>query len=500
MNQAVVQRARDVLAQPQRQSPLAVVFMIIRALRGLGIGTIIVAALFVINAPVPGGAVAAIPMVILFALGVGVLSWWRYTFVVVGDELGVTKGILKVQRLTVPLDRVQSVSIDQEFLHRPVNLVRASVDTAGSSDAEFTIDAISRPVAEALQTLAAENVSSRQFAELGSVDSDGMPPPPEVADEVLLRHSPGRLVKIALAQSPWAGLAFLAPLIALGDDIRGAAGDVLGVEFPSFFDDEAEFGIWIVWVVLGFFVIATLLSLLLQVVRELTSNWQLTLTKTATGLRRTAGLISTSTKASSLSKIQRVSSAQTPVQRWLGLQNLRLPTIGAGDLVIPGVDDGQLETVRSLLFEPHERIPLPIRRISPLAIFLAVRNTALLGIVLAAAMFSPLGYWALAVLLIVPLAGLAARRRVRLYRWDISRFSLVEHSQFYARNVHELALRKTQSVKIGQSFFERRRDLATVSIATAEGSISVGMIPLETARAVRDRAIYTAETDQRRWM
>ena len=61
-------------------------------------------------------------------------------------------------------------------------------------------------------------------------------------------------------------------------------------------------------------------------------------------------------------------------------------------------------------------------------------------------------------------------------------------------------MRKTNSVTVRQSLFERKRDLATVSLKLANGEVTIGMIPLEQARSVRDRAIYVAETDERAFM
>ena len=62
-----------------------------------------------------------------------------------------TRGVLRIDRLTVDVSRIQSIAIEQELLHRLTDLVKVVVDTAGSSQAEFTIDAISRPIAEELQ-------------------------------------------------------------------------------------------------------------------------------------------------------------------------------------------------------------------------------------------------------------------------------------------------------------------------------------------------------------
>lgn len=488
---------RLLLTEPRRQSPIAVFFLALKVLRGIGLVNLGIAALFIFRAPVPGGLFLVAPLIVIAIGALGVLSWWRFTFNIVGDELRVTKGIFSVQRLTVPLDRVQSVAIDQEFLHRAVGVVRASVDTAGSAVAEFTIDAVDRPVAEALQRVTAEHVRlTPDVAGLTPEPGSPVPPPPPIPEQILVRHDPLRLVKVGLAQSPWAGLAVFAPLLAVGDDLSS----VFGIDVPDPLGEDPELGMWIVWFAAALAVGATLISLMLQVVREVTSNWDLTLTRTPTGLRRTAGLFSKSARASSISKIQRIEYSQTPIQRWFGFRNLSLPTIGAGHLSIPGATDDQIERVRNLVIDDDARVDDLSLRISPLAVFLVARNGLLAALVMIGATWTVISVWSLAFLML-PIAGtLATRRRTRLYRWGISSHGLAERATFITVTNREMVLRKTQVVSVSQSFFERRRDLATVRVSSAAGHVEVGMIPLADAKAVRDRAVFVAETDRRQWM
>ena len=92
------------LSVPQRQSLLAIVFLGLRILRSLGIAQIIVVVLFILRAPF-NGALSVLPFVIIaFFSGFSALAWWRYTFQVLDDELVVTKGILRVVCLNVPIE------------------------------------------------------------------------------------------------------------------------------------------------------------------------------------------------------------------------------------------------------------------------------------------------------------------------------------------------------------------------------------------------------------
>ena len=484
---------QELLALPQRQSPFAVIFLALRILRGVGAVNIGIAVIFLFNAPVPGGVFVLVPIVGLLLLGLAALAWWRYTFVVVEDELRVTKGVLSEDRLTIPLARVQSVSIDQDFIRRPIGLVRASLDTAGTDQAEFTIDAIDRSIAEALQRLSAERRMTA-IIEPGSEAGD-QPPPPPVPDIPNVKRAPLDLVKLGLAQSPWAGLAVIAPFIAFADEFGGVfefgLNSVSGTEWNAS---------RLVYALLLVLVLGTLLSMVLQVVREVITNWDLTLTKTPSGLRRTSGLFSRVSRASSFARVQRLATHQSPVRRIIGFRRVSLPTIGAGDLSMSGCTDEEIMRIRELVLDPDEIVNDLDRRVSPLAVFLEVRNTTIVLAPIVAVLVVLYGRWGTAVLIILPIVWLVSRRHNRNLRWGLSSRGLARTSHIVSVATSEVAMRKAQRVVVRQSFFERRRGLATVEVSTASGSISIPMIDQAEARSLRDRVVYAAETDTRAWM
>ncbi|MEL6985295.1 MAG: PH domain-containing protein, partial [Actinomycetota bacterium] len=228
-------------------------------------------------------------------------------------------------------------------------------------------------------------------------------------------------------------------------------------------------------------------------------DWDLRLTRNASGLRRTAGLLSRTSRASTLNRIQAVRIEETPMQRAFGIRRLALPTIGEGDLVIPGTTAAEVERIRAEVFPGVPAPPLD-RRISPLYVFLAVRTRVLVTIPATAIAVLSLGWWGLVVPVIIPLGWLAARRQVRLRRWGITEDRITERLEFVNRQTAEVELIKAQTVQVRQSFFERRRGLATVRLDTAEGHLAVPLIPIAEARAVRDLALYRVETDRSAWM
>ena len=514
----VVSAERELLGTPTRQAPLAVVFIAWRFFRNLGAVNLGLFAVFLLSGRVPFVVIGAGFGVVVLALVVTLVGWWRFVFQVDGDELLVRKGAVQQERLTIPFDRVQSVSIDQKLLHRLVGLVSVSVDTAGSSGVEFQIDAVDRAKAEALQRLLAgrgrsaseptlDPVTGVATAAGGDGPAVGSSPAEAGLDfdpsSVVVHRTLGDLVRAGLTAWPWTGLVVLASLFTVADDLQRLV--------PFSIEEEDLVGVGgvevgpgailsIIGLVILLLVAVTMLGALLQVGREILSHWDLKLVRTSTGLRRTAGLLSTTSKASTVIRIQGVQTDDTPAQRLLGITRVTLPTVGDGDLMIPAATEEDLVRIREIVFERPDP-PLLDRSISRKYIFLELRNTAIMLTIGIIAAFVAFGDWRVvaAYVVLIP-RWLEVRRRWRLRRWGISGTQLSESYQFLNRHTAELDLIKTQSASVTRSFFERRRGLATVRVETAEGFLAVPLIPLAEAQAVRDRALHAAESQHRAWM
>jgi len=470
------------LSVPQRQSPLAIVFLGLRILRSLGIAQIVIVVLFIMRAPF-NGALSVLPFVIIVAFGgFSALAWWRYTFQVLDDELVVTKGIVRVVRLNVPIERIQSIAIEQQLLHRLTGLVKVAVDTAGSNEAEFSIDAVARPVAEELQRRAVTAVPTP--VKIGSA----LPPPVLAQDRVVFTHDGRRLLAMALTMWPLTGLLVLGPLLAFGGDFFNRLPDVgLG--------DQPFRWWWVPVGIAGFIVF----SVVLNIIRVFLQDWELSLRASATSLRRTSGLLSKTNTASSVDRIQMVTSAQNPLQRRARLRNIELATVGQRSLSVDGCDDAQFTTVLTLAaVTPIDELLLN-RRIHPAAIWLAVRNATVVCALLTGALFWLIGWWSPLVLSSIPLVWATTRLNVANFRWGLGQ-QLASSSYVLSLRTEQALLHKTNAVTVTQSIFERRRGLGRVQLATASGAISIGMIPIEEAQAARDTILHAVETDTRPWI
>ena len=494
------------LVEPQRQSLLAIIFLAARTIRQIGFVQIAIAGGFLISrSPSILVLIVVVLAIGVLFLAVATLRWWRYTFMVDDGELRVDRGVLSRDTLTVPLDRVQSVSIEQKFLHRLVKLVQVSLDTAGTNNAEFTFDAVEREVAIELQRVAADyRATSPETAIVPEFDSssDGLhegPPPPTAAfqEQTILKHSPARLVRLGLSRVPFSGLAFLAPLFAFGDEIA----DRIPFDAPEV---DVELGLWLLWFVPLAIVAVAIFGLILNLIGTFLRDWDLRVTQTESGLRREAGLLSTTSVASNVSRVQSVETRQGPLQRLFGLQHITLHNIGEGDFAVPGCTPEEISTIRAAGLHESAGVEVLDRRTSTAEIFKDSRNAAIFFSALTFALFFIVGFWAFFALGPIPVVWLSSRRRVRLRRWGIDGDSVAVRNELVEWRAHEALIHKANGVSVRQSRFERTRGLATVEVRLAggilNGSISIGMIPYEEATAVRDHVLFIVETNRRAFM
>jgi len=517
-------------AEPSRQSPLAIVVLAWRALRQISVINIIFILVAVSSGRLPISGVAVILFGLLALAVAGVLGWWRFVFVIDGGELRIDKGVLSQEHLAIPLNRVQTVSLEQGLLHQILGLTQVSVDTAGSSEVEFRFEALDRRRAELLQQVVARHRAT-------SVELVGAPPPtgpkselphplvpptgsgpvpgpalaPPVAGplEVLAVRSFGDLVRIGLGSWPWAGLVVIFPLLAVVDELSELTGlDVLGRITNRLENVEANGlgqtvspGLLIVSI-LAFVAVATLFGWLFQIIRSMLTNWELTLTRTATatgdGLRRDSGLLNRTTISANLARVQNLRVSQNLIQRLLGIHHLTLHITGETNIQIPGSPAQEVARIAELALPSGQ--PVLDRQVARSYVLREFRTGVFLAVPVAVLTALALGWWAVLALLIPAQALVAGFLYWRSMRWGFTERRIGYRHGVVNQRWHHLEYIKTQTVSVRQSWFERRRDLATFSIRSAESEFTIPFLDKEEAEALRNMVLVHVESSNRSWM
>lgn len=136
---------------PRRTHPATI---LIRALRDLPQTLFALPALYAALSKGGAFALLLLPVAMLAVIGFFAwLKWQAFTYRIGEDELVIADGVLNKSRRSIPLERVQDVSIEQKPLARLFGLALVRIETAGGDKNEGLLDSVSMAEADRLRAL-----------------------------------------------------------------------------------------------------------------------------------------------------------------------------------------------------------------------------------------------------------------------------------------------------------------------------------------------------------
>ena len=105
----------------------------------------------------------------------------------------------------------------------------------------------------------------------------------------------------------------------------------------------------------------------------------------------------------------------------------------------------------------------------------------------------------LVALIWLPLVSLASWRSWKRAGYLHDDHEIVRRSGLLGYRTVGLLFRKVQRITISQSRYQRRKDLASLQLHMASGSVRVPYIDHATARQLRDYILYKVESSEKAW-
>ncbi|MEG3180485.1 PH domain-containing protein [Sphingomonas sp. LT1P40] len=433
---------------------------------GRGIGWILLAA-------------AVVAVIVLFFTWLG---WRRFTYTIAEHELIIERGVLTRTRRSIPLERIQDVSIERKPLARLFGLAEVRVETGGGEKDEAVLDSVS--VAEAQRLRAALRGGKLAATTVPEGDEVAMSDPLHV----VFQMSPGRVVLLGMFSFSLVWIAALAGIIQFFGDALGFGWDEAR-DWADVAQDEvrARFSIAAALLVAG---VAVSLGIVTGVVRTVLRDWGFTLKAGEGRFRRTRGLLTRSEVVVAMRRIQLAVAQRGPLRGLLGWNGLSFQTLG-------GSNDPSGRQVMAPLARDHEAAwivetaglpPFERLQLRPVAAGHVVRSLihALpwpVAILAVAIFVTPLAW--LALLLLIPLV-IAALLHRRYHRFALRHTSLQVMRGVLVQRDWIVPVENVQVVTLQASWLQRRLGLASVLVDTAGagggGSPDVVDIALPEAR------------------
>ncbi|PKP92139.1 MAG: hypothetical protein CVT77_09980 [Alphaproteobacteria bacterium HGW-Alphaproteobacteria-16] len=431
------------------------------------------------------------------------LSWWRFTYEIGPEELTVSRGILNRTRRSIPLERIQDVSIERKPLARLFGLAEVRVETGGGDKDEAVLDSVTLAEAERVRAaLRGHRVRRAQVV----VDADGdvaaMPEDDGDIDAlpVIFVMPLGRILLLGLFSFSLVWIAALFGLLQFfdqfldfgWDEVRDLA-DVAQDEVRARFSIAVALTVALIAVVLGF---------VSGVVRTALREWGFTLRAGTGRFRRTRGLLTRSEVVVAIRRIQLALIQRGPLRGALGWQSLSVQTLGGSNdpsgrqVLAPLARDQEVaDIVNRAALPPFERPHL--RPVSSGHVVRAVIQSGplpLLAFGIAGFLVSPLLWWGMA--LTVPMVVTALLQR-RYHRYALRHTSLQVMRGVIGQRAWILPYDNVQVVTLRSGLLQRWLGIATVLVDTAGAGMAntpdIVDVALDDAREVATGLVNRVE-------
>jgi putative membrane protein len=458
------------MSEPKRLHPIAAVVNALRQLKEL----IIPFMVFVVFGSRGDnwdlfylfGSIGAVVLIFIF----GVLSWYRFTYRIEQGELRIEYGLIVRKKRYIPFDRIQSLDLSEGILQRLFGLVKVKVETAGSGgmglqDGEAVLTAITKQDAQAIHDYLVTIKKS------GSLEIDEQEQ--QSRDDVLYKMSTKELLLLATTSG------------GVGVVISAVMAFVFQFEefipYEKIFDGVEHFvQSGIVFVSVAVFA-GLLFAWMIALFGTMLKYANFTVRKVDNDLVITRGLLEKRQFTIPLNRIQAVRISENLVRQPLGYASAFLESAGGSALdqdssnviVLPIVKKSRIAD----LLEPHltdyqfrvDMTPVPLRAYT--RYLLKGWMLVLPIIILALWFFRPWGYVTLSLLAI---SAIWSYLNFKDAGWSVKDGMLALRYRSIVKNTVFMRKNKVQSFSVKESFFQRKKRLATARAIVKSGQGGAG--------------------------
>lgn len=399
--------------------------------------------------------------VLVFVLIFGVISWMRFTYRVEEGELRIEHGVFVRKKRYIPFERIQSLDVSEGLLHRPFGLVKIKVETAGTSgghEAEAVLSAITKMDAAHIQELLLSAKSaSKKIIEIADSTSS-----------VVYKISPSELLLLG-STSGGVGVV-LSAVIALISQLE----DIIPFRriFKGF-EQLISNGLFMISILaLIGFLIAWTIALLGTMVKY--ANF--TVVRNDEDLVISRGLLEKRQMTIPLKRIQAIRISENVIRQMFGYATVYVDSAGGSVkdkessrvMVLPFVKKARItELIASHFVDYKMDVPFKVAPKRSLIRYILRALLFVFPVVVSSLIFlRPWGY-----LSIVLLAASVfwAYINFKDAGWSIENNQLSLRYRNLLRTTVFMRKSKIQSVSVKESFFQKKKDLATIQSFVKSG-------------------------------
>ena len=413
-------------------------------------------------------------VVVLFMLVAGIIKWKRFVYWFEDGELRIEYGLFVKKKRYIPFDRIQSLNYTEGIFHRLFGLVKVKVETAGSGKAgesEAVLTAINREDADRIASKMEE--AKRGFHPQAASDEEIQTAPVEMPEKkgarVFYRMTLKELVILATTSS---GIGVVLSAVA-----------VFLSQFSDLIPYEALYEEVMLFLRFGYLIAALVIFMVLaiawiiSVFLTIFANYQFTIQADEDNIYITRGLLEKKKISVPFKRVQGIKISQNPLREWFGYATVTVESAGGslGDKeekirLFPLAKKSVMLPVLSELFPDTEWEPKltgapkrSVRFFYRLDFFWLAPLVGAIGY-----FFYPFGLFSLLLVPIIIGLGMWQHRTVG---YALAGKQLTMQFRGFSKHSFYLMKRRVQALDVTQSYFQRRKQLASI-----EGTIKSGIM------------------------
>lgn len=489
-------------SKPQRQSPAGLGLMFFKVLKGF---FNVFLPLIVVYFFKKGRASDAYEWMFaglgVFVLMRAILEFLFYRFHIADGELVIKSGILRKQTVSLPLEKIQGVQLEQNIYHKALGITRMGFDSAGTEKTEVKIDAIGLEKAAALKAFILERAATEEE----EAASGNITAPYEYDEKKIIQLGFSDLLKLSFSanhiEAFFILLGFLFSLLQQARDVVEDQIEALATEASGYLVAGS------VSLFVFLFLLTLIVSIFFSVLRTFFTYFNFFISSREKGFRIYGGLLQVREKLVPYRKIQYISWKANFVRQKIGIWMLQFHSVGSDAVK----ENQQVKTpvtqrafLPALLEKYHPELDQNTVNGNGISPLYAIRRTVFTGLLPAIVLCGASVYWwgihATWWLLLVPVVYAHTRVFTRRFRFFLGTEAIQLHKGVWGTYNALLRWDKIQKVSLRESMYQRKKHLATLVLHTAGGVVTLPYIKKQEAVQLMNYALFKAEISGSDWM
>ncbi|ATP55249.1 hypothetical protein CPT03_01610 [Pedobacter ginsengisoli] len=435
-------------------------------------------------------------------------SYQKFTFFLdeKKQEFIINSGIFSKTSLTIQLNKIQQVNINQNLLQQVVGVYSLEIDTAGSEKKEASIKAIDHATATILkQKLLSRDLAENETTNIQADDQLIKSAPP------LLKLSINTLLKIGITTNYGASLLLLTGFIFGAFQLFKDYTDALDIEREQF---TKMFSQGITIFSLCFLVAFSLIIILAtNIIRTFIKYFNFKIIKQKGALAVSSGLFTHKNVLLTPNKVQLSAYSQNYFQKKFDLLNIKIKQASfdsadkednkKSDIEIPGCDEHERDEVLKMILS---NVPAKGAELAPNYRFIFLQT--MIWIVFPISVFALLSIYALPLLknyllMVIPyiiVVGTMLYFEFKRHRLYVDEQFIIKRSGIWDVEHEIIEPHKIQAITAKQYFWHKAADVGHLIIHTAAGVIHFKYGNYTHIKSLVNYWTYKIEVSKKDWM